>query len=193
MKVALVLGKAQGDSVKPRLKSIKDNLDIDTYDGIEDFIIMATKRNTIYDRIVLLSSKVNQKNLQDLYMYWGDTSKETSLVFMGKAGVDQGKAQAFLDLFKTPVVASMLVPSTTVALLAESVLLPPSDLTERYGIKDFLKYEVDDTAIDAAALLAASQPKPAQPTQPNQVPQNQQVPPVQGAGEEPKETRTLFG
>lgn len=193
MKVALVLGKAQGDSVKPRLKSIKDNLDIDTYDGIEDFIIMATKRNTIYDRIVLLSSKVNQKNLQDLYMYWGDTSKETSLVFMGKAGVDQGKAQAFLDLFKTPVVASMLVPSTTVALLAESVLLPPSDLTERYGIKDFLKYEVDDTAIDAAALLAASQPKPAQPTQPNQAPQNQQVPPVQGAGEEPKEKRTLFG
>lgn len=192
MRVALVLGKTQGESVKPRLKSIKDNLDIDTYDGIEDFIVMAVKRNTIYDRIVLLSSKVNQKNLQDLYTYWGETSKETSLVFMGKVGVDDTKAKAFLDLFKTPVVASMLVHSTTVALLAESVLLPPSDLTDRYGIKDFLKYEVDDTAIDAAALLAASNPQPSQPVQPAQptpAPQNQQM--SQG-GNEPKEKRTIF-
>ena len=192
MRVALVLGKTQGESVKPRLKSIKDNLDIDTYDGIEDFIVMAVKRNTIYDRIVLLSSKVNQKNLQDLYTYWGETSKETSLVFMGKVGVDDTKAKAFLDLFKTPVVASMLVHSTTVALLAESVLLPPSDLTDRYGIKDFLKYEIDDTAIDAAALLAASNPQPSQPVQPAQptpAPQNQQMP--QG-GNEPKEKRTIF-
>ena len=60
MKVALILGLAQGKSIIPRLKSIKDNLDIDNFDTIPKFIDMAIKCKSIYDRIIVMSSSVTQ-------------------------------------------------------------------------------------------------------------------------------------
>lgn len=144
MKVALVLGKKQGDAVKPRLLGIKDNLNIDIFDTIPEFIDNALKRNAIYDRILVTSSKCSERTMQDLKSYWDSTSKETQVVMLAKSNADETKAKIFLDIFLSPVAAVMLLPSTTVQILSEAVLRPTMELTKDYGIKDFLDVELDD-------------------------------------------------
>lgn len=146
MKLALVLGDKQGSVVKPRLHGIKDNLNIDCFDNIPSFIDMAIKRNAIYDRILVLSTKINTATLKDLNNYWSATSKDTEIVLLCKSGVDEDKARNFLDTFMTPVACVMLVDSTPVSIIAEGVLRPVADLNNDYGIKDFLDMEVDDDA-----------------------------------------------
>lgn len=146
MKLALVLGDKQGSVVKPRLQGIKDNLNIDCFDNIPSFIDMAIKRNAIYDRILVLSTKINTATLKDLNNYWSATSKDTEIVLLCKSGVDEDKARNFLDTFMTPVACVMLVDSTPVSIIAEGVLRPVADLNNDYGIKDFLDMEVDDDA-----------------------------------------------
>lgn len=66
MKLAMILGKKQGDAIKPRLQNIKDNLDIDVFDDIPEFVYNVSKRNTIYDRILVLSTKITTNALRDL-------------------------------------------------------------------------------------------------------------------------------
>lgn len=144
MKLALVLGDKQGGVVKPRLQGIKDNLNIDCFDSIPAFIDMALKRNAIYDRILVLSTKVNTTTLRDLNNYWSATSKDTEIVMLCKSGVDEDKAKNFLDTFMTPVACAMLVESTPVSIIAEGVLRPVAELNNDYGIKDFLDMEVED-------------------------------------------------
>ena len=73
MKLALVFGLQQGNALKPRLQGIKDNLNIDCFDSVPLFIDTALKRNSIYDRILVLSTKMNEKTINDLYSYWGKT------------------------------------------------------------------------------------------------------------------------
>ena len=158
MKVALILGLAQGKSIIPRLKSIKDNLDIDNFDTIPKFIDMAIKCNSIYDRIIVLSSRVTQTtNIGDLYQYWSSTSRETSIVMICKDKVDDNKAQLFLDTFKTPVAATMMLESTTIQLLAESVLVPAVDLASKYGLKSSVQAEIEED------IYAADIPEPPKP------------------------------
>ena len=146
MKLALILGDKQGNVVKPRLQGIKDNLNIDCFDNVPSFIDMAIKRNAIYDRILVLSTKINTATLKDLNNYWGATSKDTEVVMLCKSGVDEDKAKSFLDTFMTPVACAMLVDSTPVSIIAEGVLRPVVDLNKDYGINDFLDMEVDDDA-----------------------------------------------
>ena len=146
MKLALVFGLQQGNALKPRLQGIKDNLNIDCFDSVPLFIDTALKRNSIYDRILVLSTKMNEKTINDLYSYWGRTSKDTEVVMLCKAGADDAKAKIFLDTFMTPVASAMLVTSTTVQTVAEAVLRPTAELTADYGIKDFLNVEIDDDA-----------------------------------------------
>ena len=137
MKLALVLGDKQGSVVKPRLQGIKDNLNIDCFDNIPSFIDMAIKRNAIYDRILVLSTKINTATLKDLNNYWSATSKDTEIVLLCKSGVDEDKARNFLDTFMTPVACVMLVDSTPVSIIAEGVLRPVADLNNDYGISIF--------------------------------------------------------
>lgn len=144
MKLALVFGLQQGNALKPRLQGIKDNLNIDCFDSVPLFIDTALKRNSIYDRILVLSTKMNEKTINDLYSYWGRTSRDTEVVMLSKAGTDDAKAKVFLDTFMTPVASAMLVTSTTVQTVAEAVLRPTAELTADYGIKDFLDVEIDD-------------------------------------------------
>lgn len=148
MKLALVLGKQQGSTIVQRLRGIKDNLNIDVFDNIPEFIDSSMKRNSIYDRILVLSTKITNTTLSDLYNYWSSTSKETQVVMLSKSGVDESKSQLFLDTFKTPVAAVMLVDTTTVQLIAEAVLRPTADLTRDYGIKNFLKGELDEDVFE---------------------------------------------
>lgn len=144
MRIALVLGLQQGNTIKPRLQGIKDNLDIDIFDSVGLFIDSSLKRNAIYDRIVLLSTKVDEVCLSDLYNYWSATSKDTAIVMLCKKGTDELKATTFLETFRTPVASAMLLQSTTVNIIAEAVLRPTNELTNDYGIKDFMGAEVDE-------------------------------------------------
>ena len=182
MKLALVLGDKQGSVVKPRLQGIKDNLNIDCFDNIPSFIDMAIKRNAIYDRILVLSTKINTATLKDLNNYWSATSKDTEIVLLCKAGVDEDKARNFLDTFMTPVACAMLVDSTPVSIIAEGVLRPVAELNNDYGIKDFLDMEVDDDAyipeepkIEDSSTIIQQQPQ-AQVQQPQQQAQQTKKP-----------------
>ena len=126
MKLALILGKKQGENIKPRLQSIKDNLNIDVFEDVSEFIYNVSKRNTIYDRILVLSTKITPSTLKDLNTCWGMYSKETSVVMLSRSGVDEEKALQFLNTFKTPVACAMLVSSTTVQVIAATQLLKGS-------------------------------------------------------------------
>lgn len=144
MKLAMILGKKQGEAIKPRLQNIKDNLDIDVFDDVPEFIFNVSKRNTIYDRILVLSTKITPATLKDLNNAWGMYSKETAVIMLSRKDADEAKAKAFLETFKTPVACAMLVSNTTVSVIAESVLRPTGELNAEYGYKDFLAVELEE-------------------------------------------------
>lgn len=163
MKLAMILGRKQGQAIKPRLQNIKDNLDIDVFEDVPEFIYNVSRRNTIYDRILVLSTKIDNVSLQDLNTCWGMYSKETSVILLSKKGSDESKAKMFLDVFRTPVACAMLVSTTTVQVIAESVLRPTSELNKDYGYKDFLAVEFDEDE-----YIPPEPPKPEQPVTPPQ-------------------------
>lgn len=158
MKLALILGKKQGENIKPRLQSIKDNLNIDVFEDVAEFVYNVSKRNTIYDRILVLSTKITPSTLKDLNTCWGMYSKETSVVMLSRSGVDEEKAMQFLNTFKTPVACAMLVSSTTVQIIAESVLRPVIELNNEYGIKDFLHAEVEEDEYQPEPVVTQTAP-----------------------------------
>lgn len=182
MKLALVLGVNSGNSIKDRLKAIRDNLDIDVYDNIPRFIDMALKRGTLYDRILVISTLLQDASLENnLYNYWSNTSKETEVVLLCRKNADRDLALRFMTTFKTPVAAAMLVESTTVQIISEAVILRPTEITSKYGIQDFMNVEVDTDEV------IVEQPKP----EPKPVQQTQQPAQVQKPAEK-KEKKGLF-
>lgn len=181
MKLAMILGKKQGDAIKPRLQNIKDNLDIDVFDDIPEFVYNVSKRNTIYDRILVLSTKITTNALRDLNTCWGMYSKETAVVMLSRKGQDEEKAKQFLEVFKTPVACAMMVSSTTVQIIAESVLRPTGELNNDYGFKEFLAVELDEDEFIPEPPPQPAKPvqqKPQQPTQPKQQAQQNSGKPV---------------
>lgn len=184
MKLALVLGKKSGEAIKPRLQNIKDNLDIDVFDNIGEFVYSVSKRNTIYDRVLVLSNLITQTTLKDLHTCWGMYSKETSVIMLSSKGRDEEKAKQFLNVFKTPVACAMLVSSTTVQVIAEAVLRPAAELNSQYGIKDFLSVEVDEDEF--------TPPPPPPPPEPVKPPVQQQVKPQKGKPEKKKKRGGLL-
>lgn len=189
MKLAMILGKKQGETIKPRLQNIKDNLDIDVFDDVGEFVYNVSKRNTIYDRVLVLSTKIGSQSLKDLHTCWGMYSKETSVIMLSRQGSDEQKAKLFLDTFKTPVACAMLVSSTTVQVIAESVLRPTSELNNEYGLKDFLNVEIDSDEF----IAPEPPPTPVQPVTPEPV---QQQPQQKGRQQRPAKKKRgggLFG
>lgn len=147
MKVALVFGPT-GKSVKPKLQEVKDNLDIDCYDNVPMLIDTSYKRNLHYDRILLLSKNLdNVEIMEDLYEFWSNIGKDTELVFLGKQGKDDNLAKQFVDIFVTPVATAMLLESTTVALIAQSVLQPIQELNKNFGIAGTLNVDVEQGVV----------------------------------------------
>ena len=134
MRLALVTGKQGGNQLKGRLEGIKDNLNIDVYDNITEYIDLSYKKNIIYDRILVLSNMFNQKTLSDLNKFWNMTSRDTNIVAVGRKGHDERVAEVFQNMFQSPITAFMLVESTSVKMFAEAVLSKPSDLNSKYGI-----------------------------------------------------------
>lgn len=147
MKVALVFG-SKGKVVKPRLQEVKDNLDIDCYDNIASMIDTTYKRNIKYDRILILSTQLtSQALLDDLYDFWSNIGKDTELVMLGMKNSDDALAKKFVDTFVTPVATAMLVESTTVALIAQSVLQDIHELNKNFGVKGTMKVTSSDGVV----------------------------------------------
>lgn len=143
MKLALVLG-VQSEKVKPRLQSIRDNLLIDCYKSVPSFIDASLKRELIYDRVLIISTLINDSTLEDLHKFWKKYSKGTDIVVICRSGSDNNLAKTILERFVSTSVTVMLVTSTTVQVMAEGVLLPIKQISERYGLKDYLSIETDD-------------------------------------------------
>ena len=59
MKIAMIFG-ANGDALKPRLMAYKDNLDIDTYNTLSQFLDIVQRNCMVYDRIVFSTSQFNR-------------------------------------------------------------------------------------------------------------------------------------
>ena len=143
MNLALVLGQ-QGEKVKPKLSNIKDNLRIDCYMNIPNFIDSSLKRDLRYDRVIVLSKLANDVGMKDLAKYWKKHCKETEIIFLCKARVDEELAKKVLKEFVSTKVAAMLVETTTLATFSECVLLDTEKITQKYGIEKYLSIEVDD-------------------------------------------------
>ena len=147
MKVALVFG-SKGKIVKPRLQEVKDNLDIECYDNVASMIDTTYKRNIKYDRILILSTQItSQTIMDDLYNFWSNIGKDTELVMLGMKNTDDALAKKFVDTFITPVATAMLVESTTVALIAQSVLQPIQELNKNFGVKGSMKVSSSDGVV----------------------------------------------
>lgn len=146
MNLALILGK-KGSAVKPKLLSIKDNLNIECFNDIPSYLDLAYKQNIIYDRILLLSSVVDIRAIEDLYSYWSDGFNDTSIVLLCRKDVDDAIAKDFVEVFKTTVTSPMMLSDTTVSSVAEAALLPISDIKEKYGYKGVSYVSETDSGI----------------------------------------------
>lgn len=142
MKLALVLG-AQGEKLKPRLENIKDSLDIDCFVSVPSFIDSSIKRELIYDRVVVLSTLINDVALKDLKNFWSSKCNDTDIIFLCREGQDTELAKVILNQFLSTKVATMLVKNTTIQILSEAILLTPKSLTDKYGIEKYMAVEVD--------------------------------------------------
>lgn len=194
MKLALVLG-SKSATIKPKLQSIKDNLDIDCFDNIPMFIDFALKRSTIYDRILCLSSNSDENMIKDLHSYWSYYSRGTSVVFLCKKNADEEIARKFVTMFTSPLVSSMLVENTTVQVLSEAVLCSNAEINEQYGIKDFIGVDADEGVEFNLPVKEESQPieQPVVQSTEESVVQDVSQQDVQPQTQEPKQKRSLIG
>lgn len=148
MKLALILG-AQGEKVKPKLVNVKDNLDIDCYLSIGNFLDSSIKRDLRYDRVITLITLVNKTSIEDLHTYWKKFCPGTDLIFLCRKDVDNDIAKDILKKFTSIRVAVMLVSNTPLQMFTEAVLLDTESITKKYGIEDYLSVESDyDTGIE---------------------------------------------
>lgn len=175
MRLALVFGEKQGEVIKKRLEGIKDNLNIDVFDSLPRYIDLTYKKNIVYDRVLVISGMFKNKGMMnDLYQFWGNTSKDTQIVVLCRKGKDDNLASAFMNMFQSPVVAVMLLENTTVQLISEAVLLSPKVVNDRYGIKDYLSVETgDDEVVVPTGLLAQEGVEPQADPTPEPAPQPQ--------------------
>lgn len=180
MNLALVLGQ-NSENLKPKLVSVKDNLNIECFTDLRHFINGAIKRDLVFDRIIILSTLVKGDSyIDDLYKYWDDYSRQSEVVLLCKKTSDDELARTFLSRFCSTAVTSMSVTSTTLHTLSEAVILPISRLTEMYGISDYLAVEVEDDSYEEPKPEPIPEPQPVQSTNSD----------IQS---KPKEKRTLFG
>jgi len=182
LNLALVLGQSS-ESLKSKLISVKDNLSIECFSGLKQFINVSIKRELLYDRVIIISTLVkSDEDIEDLYSFWDNHSRESEIVFLCKKGSDDELARKFLSRFCSTNITSMLVTSTTLNILTEAVVLPISKITDTYGIPDYLSVEVES---DSYFNVEEDTAKEEEPTTEEK--------PVEDTNNKPKEKRSLFG
>ena len=182
MNLALVLGQSS-ENLKSKLISVKDNLRIECFSGLKQFINVSIKRELSYDRIIIISTLVkSDEDIEDLYSFWDNHSRESEIVFLCKKGSDDELARKFLSRFCSTSITSMLVTSTTLNILTEAVVLPVSKITDSYGIPDYLSVEVEsDSYFDVEEDTAKEEETTTEEK------------PTEDTNNKPKEKRSLFG
>ena len=145
MKLALVYG-VKSQAVANTIKKIKDNIDIDCFNDIPEFIDITLKRRIMYDRLLMPTTAINENALDDLKQFWSGYMRNTSIVLLCRQGVDDNIGHYFASHFVSPNVCAMFVEQNkkTGSLLTDAILMPMQKLNDNYGLKDILKVQLED-------------------------------------------------
>lgn len=144
MRLAFILGgnKQMTQNLDSRIKGMRDNIQTDYFSSLQEMINYSYQRNIVFDRVVVISTILNSPSLiNDFYEYWSNSSTDTNIILVAKKGSDEELCKFFYNKFSTPLVAAMLLDSTTLQTLGEAVILHPSKLTEKYGITNHMEVE----------------------------------------------------
>ena len=144
MKIALLFKEGVGEQLKNKLIGIKDNLDIDCYSSMQSLVGVSTKRNIVYDRVIFVANTCNENDIQMMSKWWKSVSDKTELVLIGrKNGADDEIVDNFINKFRSPLVAIMMIDKPTVNLIAEAVKQKTLELNQSYGKGAMVSVEVD--------------------------------------------------
>ena len=197
MKLALIYG-GKSQRIADTIKTIKDNLDIDCFKDIAEFIDMTLKRRIMYDRVLMPTTVVNEDSLNDLEQFWHSNLYNTSIVLLCKKNMDENIGAYFKKHFVSTNVCAMFVDSSqkNSTVLSDAIIMPMTKLNDKYGLGNELDIEDDDGVV--LNVSNTLQPQGEQPIQVESEPKTMERPQVQEQSqkkEQPqkKERRALFG
>lgn len=171
MKLALIYG-GKSQKIAETIKTIKDNLDIDCFKDIAEFIDMTLKRRIMYDRVLMPTTVVDENSLGDLEQFWRSNLYNTSIVLLCKKNLDENIGGYFKKHFVSTNVCAMFVDSSqrNSTVLSDAIIMPMTKLNEKYGLDTELDLEDDD-----GVVLNVGNNAPAQNNAPEQVQNNMPV------------------
>lgn len=145
MRLALIYGP-KSQNMAEIIKTIKDNIDIDCFNDIPEFIDMSLKRNIVYDRLLMPSTFANESTLADLEQFWRSYMYNTSIIMLCKAGEDEEKGKYFQKHFVSTNVCAMFVDNKqkNSTILADAISKPMTYINEQYGLNTEMNIEDDE-------------------------------------------------
>lgn len=136
-----------------RIRSIRDNLQTNYFNNLQDMIKFSYMRNIQFDRIIITSNNVNSVELiMDLYKYWKDY-EQTEIVCIAR-DVETDLCKYFEETFTTPVVTTMMVKNSSMQTLSIAITERIINLAETYG------YKLIDTAQEAETFTFEAETAP---------------------------------
>lgn len=132
MKIAFVNKNfSQFDS---KIRSIRDNLQTNYFNTLQDMIKFSYMRNIQFDRIIITSNNIGSVELiMDLYKYWKDYETTEIVCISKEEEVDLCKY--FEETFTTPVVTTMMVKNSSMQTLSIAITERIINLAENFGYK----------------------------------------------------------
>ena len=132
MKIAFVNKNfSQFDS---KIRSIRDNLQTNYFNTLQDMIKFSYMRNIQFDRIIITSNNISSVELiMDLYKYWKDY-ETTEIVCIAKED-EVDLCKYFEETFTTPVVTTMMVKNSSMQTLSTAITERIINLAENFGYK----------------------------------------------------------
>ena len=117
-----------------RIRSIRDNLQTNYFNSLQDMIKFSYMRNIQFDRIIITSNNINSVELiMDLYKYWKE-NEQTEIVCIAKDNEIE-LCKYFEETFTTPIVTTMMVKNSSMQTLSAAITERVVNLAEKYGYK----------------------------------------------------------
>lgn len=136
-----------------RIRSIRDNLQTNYFNSLQDMIKFSYMRNIQFDRIIITSNNVNSvEMIMDLYKYWKDY-EQTEIVCIAK-DTEVDLCKYFEETFTTPVVTTMMIKNSSMQTLSSVITERIINLAETYG------YKLIDTAQEAETFTFEAENAP---------------------------------
>ena len=151
MKVAFIIKSGQAEVLKSKIESAKGNVHMECFSDIDSFIDMSVKRNSVYDRILLLANVLNISNMNDFYNYWNEYAQNSTVVVVARKGKDEDFANTFMQKFTNPNVTVILTTDTTVRTMVEASSATIGTLNSNYNVEGFLNVSVGGNNIISLA------------------------------------------